>query len=59
MYSTQYDYRSAMLAMFVNRLRKMVSFELDKEIEKDFSEILFITNRNILNNFYNTCTPYN
>ena len=37
MYSTQYDYRSAMLVMFVNRIRKMVSFELDKEIEKDFS----------------------
>ena len=36
MYGTQYDYRSAMLAMFVNRIRKMVSFELDKEIEKDF-----------------------
>ena len=37
MYRTQYDYRSAMLVMFVNRIRKMVSFELDKEIEKDFS----------------------
>ena len=37
MYGTQYDYRSAMLVMFVNRIRKMVSFELDKEIGKDFS----------------------
>ena len=37
MYGTQYDYRSAMLVMFVNRIRKMVSFELGKEIEKDFS----------------------
>ena len=48
MYGTQYDYRSAMLAMFVNRKRKLVSFELDKEIEQDFSEILVITNRNII-----------
>ena len=36
MYGTQYDYRSAMLAMFVNKIRKLVNFELDKEIKKDF-----------------------